>query len=88
MGKTMFFLNKRRSKDKEKKFALEHGLKLCYNQKNEQILKNDEMLVSYNKKYVFVIVYDNNNASLITKINNHFCNKSKERRIFNCYEKN
>lgn len=44
------------------------NFELCYEKKREMILKNEEVLISCKKKYIFIYFYDNMSNQNINSI--------------------
>lgn len=64
MNKVMYFLHKHRAETTYKNIVRNCSLELCFKDKNEMILKNEEALVSIKKKYIRVCIYDENSTIL------------------------
>lgn len=68
MNRTMYFLRKENMKSIKKKLDSQYNLELCFKNKNEMILKNNELLISCKNKYISVVIYNNSSVNLAYKV--------------------
>ena len=54
MNSILYFTRSKKRDEKFKSLIMDYGLTVCYKDKKEKILKNDEMLLSIKKRYVFL----------------------------------
>lgn len=58
MSDTMYIIRKKDLDCIEKNLTDNFGLKLCFKNKKERIFKNDELLITCKKKYISILVYN------------------------------
>ena len=63
MSDTRYILRKKDMRDIERKLVEQFDFKLCFKNKKERIFKDDEFLITCKKKYISILVYEDEQKS-------------------------
>lgn len=68
MNNTIYIERNARVDKQLNKFVETQGLVLCYQDKTQRILKNEKLIVSQKRKYIFLRVFSDGNSLSATNI--------------------
>lgn len=73
MNCNLLFVNRKKNRLTAKKIIKEKGLTSCYKDKSEEIFKNEDMLMSCHKSYIYVHIFQScENINLTKEISQSF----------------
>lgn len=62
MSNSLYLVRNKQSERKIDSLIQKYNLELCYDTKNEKVLKNENILLLLKKKYIFLRVFSGNNC--------------------------